>query len=83
MTRLAILLFVVACTRPSPPVPATEQQQAIATASCGQDCTSSITCANVISSCRYCSPWGTCSSTLPADPKPDAGVDAAPGGTTP
>lgn len=83
MTRLAILLFVVACTRPSPPVPATEQQQAIATASCGQDCTSSITCRDIITACRYCGPDGRCSATLPADPKPDAGVDATSGGTTP
>lgn len=83
MKRIAILITVVACSRPAPPIPATEQAQSIATASCGADCTSSITCHNIISSCRFCS-LGRCSSTLPADPKLDAGIiDAAPGGTTP
>lgn len=80
---LIATLATVACSRPTPPVPATEQAASISTASCGQDCTSSITCHDIISSCRYCGLDGRCSATLPADPKPDAGIDAAPGGTSP
>lgn len=77
MNRLASLLILVACTRPTPPIPATEQADSIATASCGADCTVSLTCRDVFSSCRFCS-LGVCSATLPADPKPplDAGIDA-------
>lgn len=83
MIRVAFLLAIAACTRPAPPVPATEQMESIATASCGQDCASSLTCSSPFSRCRYCSPFNGCSATLPADPTPDAGVDAAPGGTQP
>lgn len=83
MIRIAFFLSIVACARPTPSAPVTEQAQDISTASCGQDCASSITCNSVFSSCRYCSPFSGCSSGLPADPKPDAGIDAAPGGTSP
>jgi hypothetical protein len=85
MIRLTFLVLILAaCSRPTPPIPATEQAAAIATASCGADCTSSLTCRDVVSSCRYCSN-GICSATLPAEPTPapDAGIDAAPGGTEP
>lgn len=79
MKRIAILITVIACSRPTPPVPATDQAAAISTASCGADCTSSITCHDFFSSCRFCS-LGRCSATLPADPVPlpDAGIDASP-----
>lgn len=84
MTKPMLLVAIaatVACSRPAPTVPATEHAQAISTAQCGADCTSSLNCRDIFSSCRFCS-LGICSSTLPADPTPDAGIDAAPGGTT-
>jgi len=75
MIRIAFLLTLVACGRPTPPIPANERS--VSTASCQADCTSSITCRDVFSSCRFCS-GGICSATLPADPKSplDAGTDA-------
>jgi hypothetical protein len=81
MMRISLLFALSACARPTPPIPATEQADAIGTESCGADCTSSLSCKDVTSRCRFCSPWGTCSATLPADPK-DAGIDAG-DGTTP
>jgi len=83
MSRLVLLLAVIAaCSRPLTTTPASEEAQGLSSASCNADCTSSITCRDVFSSCRFCS-GGVCSATLPADPKPDAGIDAAPGGTGP
>lgn len=52
---------------------------------CGDFCNSSIQCASHFGRvCPFCS-FGTCSAIRPeepTDPPPDAGVDAAPGGTT-
>lgn len=82
MIRLATLLAIIgACYRQPTTTPAAEEAQGLSSASCNADCTASITCRDVFSSCRFCS-GGVCTATLPADPKPDAGVDAPPGGTT-
>lgn len=82
MIRITLLLALAACTRPTPGDPAKEEAQGPSSASCLDDCTSSITCRNVFSSCRFCGPDGRCSSTLPADPARDAGTDV-PVGTAP
>lgn len=81
MIRIAFLLVLLAgCGHPMDP--AREEAQGLSSASCFADCTSSLTCRDVFSSCRFCGPDGRCSATLPADPIPDAGVDTTPGGTT-
>lgn len=53
---------------------------------CGDICSSSIECTSHFGRvCPFCS-FGNCSATRPEEPPPtptDAGIDAAPGGTTP
>lgn len=49
--------------------------------SCGGGCSTNGECQG-IGRCNYCY-LGKCSETLPATPPQDAGVDSAPGGTTP
>lgn len=77
MTRLALLFALAACsTSPTP--------TSIRPRSCGSFCTTSQECGDFFGNCRFCGPTGTCSSTLPALPiGTDAGIDAAPGDTTP
>jgi hypothetical protein len=82
LVQISCFVALVACGRPSPANPAAEESQGLSSASCGADCTSSITCRDVFSACRYCGISG-CSATLPATPTPDAGIDAAPGSTKP
>lgn len=80
MIRAAVLFAfaLIACQRPAP---APFQAKGPAPASCGGSCSSSVECRSAFDDCRSCFN-GHCSGTLPADPK-DAGIDAAPSGTTP
>lgn len=77
MQRAALFALLVSACPTTPPKDASLRSPKL------QDtCSSSSECTHNTNGCTYCY-GGHCSCTLPAEPIPGAGIDAAQGGTTP